>query len=117
MSDNNTSGRPENPWDKKELGVLWHRETSAKDAYLTGVLKREKLMEILASTNEDIQLVCFSNKNKSKDTHPDLRIYLSEKRKSATEKAPTPAPKASTKAPAAEPQAKPVVTPSDDDLI
>ncbi len=70
-----------NIWDEKELGCLWRREkSSTKEKYLTGVLNAKKLRALLDKSDEDIQLVCFTNKNKSKDTHPDLRIYLSEKR-------------------------------------
>lgn len=89
---NTTDNGVKNVWDEKELGCLWRREKqSTKEKYLTGVLKADKLRELLAKSNEDIQLVCFSNKGKSKDTHPDLRVYLSEKRPASNSTASAPA--------------------------
>lgn len=105
----NSNGK--NQWDEKELGCLWRRETQkTKEKYLTGVLKRDKLMKLLAASNEDVQVVCFSNKKKEKDTHPDFRIYLSEKRPAADAKAP--AAKAATATKAA-----PAPVPDANDLI
>lgn len=91
MATTDKNNGEKNVWDEKELGCLWRRETSSQEKYLTGVLKADKLRALLEKSGEDIQLVCFSNKNKSKDTHPDLRIYLSEKKKTTTSSAPAPA--------------------------
>ena len=66
-------------WDEKELGCLWRRETQAtKEKYLTGVINLKSL-----GFDQDVQLICFTNKHKTKDTHPDIRIYLSEKKTGA----------------------------------
>ena len=87
-----TTGTNKNAWDEKELGCLWRREKQAtKEKYLTGVLDAEKLRKLLTASKEDIQVIVFTNKRKQKDTHPDLRIYLSEK-KPATVKTTVPAP-------------------------
>lgn len=74
----NTATNGENPWDKKELGALWKREKqTSKEKYLTGVLNLKNLGDEFP--DKDVPVVIFSNKRKQKDTHPDLRVYLSEK--------------------------------------
>jgi len=105
---NTTNGTNKNAWEEKELGCLWRREkASTKEKYLTGVLSADKLRKLLAGSGEDIQLVCFTNKHKNKDTHPDLRIYLSEKKPAGT-----------TAPRAAVPQAAaPVATPDANELL
>lgn len=71
-------------WDNKELGVLWKRESQTKkEKYLTGVINLKSL-----GFDKDVSIIIFSNKTKKKDTHPDLRIYVSEKRTAAVSKAP-----------------------------
>ena len=109
-----------NPWDQKEMGVLWKRQKqSNQENYLTGPLNLKnictflgiKTLEQLLAT--ELNVIGFSNKNKSKDTHPDIRLYYSEPRaKQATTTTSRPAtPRASTPAPAAEP------APTANDLI
>jgi hypothetical protein len=91
-----------NIWDQKELGVMWKKEKlTTKEKYLTGAFKLGKVFGLLGvKTLEellalDINFVVFSNKNKSKDTHPDLRIYWSEPRvKGASPTVPTARPAA-----------------------
>lgn len=101
------TGKVRNDWDERELGCLWRREKQGtKEKYLTGVLDADKLRKILTANNGDVQIVCFSNKGKTKDTHPDLRIYLSEKK---------PAAKSGGKTSAAAPA--PVPTPDANELI
>lgn len=93
------NGANKSAWDDKELGVLWRREKNGtKEKYLTGVLDAKKLAQLLAKSNEDIQVVCFTNKRKQKDTHPDLRIYLSEKKPAAKGSAAPAAPAATAPA-------------------
>ena len=76
-----TNGR-----DRKyiELGVLWSRVSKGADKqkFLTGTLNLKEL-----GFDRDVPVVVFKNKQKVKDTHPDLRIYLSED-KSSGQKAP-----------------------------
>lgn len=98
-------------WEAKDLGCMWKREKQGtKEKYLTGVLNANKLRKVLETAGEEVQLVVFSNKNKTKDNHPDLRIYLSEKRNGTKPDAP-----ATRTAPAAKPT--PAATPPNDDLI
>lgn len=87
-----------NDWKKKELGCLWRRESSKGEKYLTGVINLKNL-----GFDKDVQVVCFSNKDKDKDTHPDIRIYVSEKRPAAA--APTPKTAVKTAPPAPTPPA------------
>lgn len=76
-----------NPWDQKEMGVLWRREKqSNKEKYLTGPINLKNVVTFLGIKTldellrTDLNVVVFSNKGKSKETHPDLRIYYSEPR-------------------------------------
>jgi hypothetical protein len=98
-----------NAWDQKEMGVLWKREKqSNKEKYLTGPLNLKNVVTYLGIKTLDqllaaeLNMVVFSNKGKSKDTHPDLRIYYSEPRAKtgATTTSSRPEPRASTPAPA-----------------
>jgi hypothetical protein len=103
--------------EKKELGCMWRRESqNTKEKYLSGVLSVDQLQKAIDASAgaESIQIVVFTNKVKSKDTHPDLRIYLSEKRVAAS-----PMPKAATKPSAAAPAPTPVASadPNPDELI
>jgi hypothetical protein len=88
-------------WDERELGCLWRREKpSTKEKYLTGVINLKPL-----GFDKDVQVIVFTNKNKQKDTHPDLRVYISEKR---------PAAKGTTAAPAKAPAATAPAAPAPD---
>lgn len=70
-------------WGAKELGVLWSRvKNGTSESYLVGSINLKSL-----GFDKDVPLVIFSNKSKEKEQHPDLRIYLSEK-KPATPAAP-----------------------------
>lgn len=89
MPTTNTTTTKANDWKDKELGCLWRREKqTTKERYLTGVINLKRL-----GFDKDVQIIVFSNKGKTKDAHPDLRVYLSEKK------------------PAAAPAAKPSVAP------
>lgn len=78
-SATNGNGGVKNNWDERELGCLWRREKpSTKEKYLTGVINLKPL-----GFDKDVQVIVFTNKNKQKDTHPDLRVYISEKKPAA----------------------------------
>lgn len=63
-------------WTKNEIGCMWKRESATtKVKYLTGVINLKSL-----GFDQDVQIIAFSNKSKSKDTQPDLRVYLSDKK-------------------------------------
>lgn len=93
--------KQKNEWDKKELGALWKHEkksldgTTKGEAFLSGKINLKNY-----GFDKDIELVIFKNKNKEKDTHPDLKVYFSEPRVKPTtparanvaKAAPTPAP-------------------------
>lgn len=87
-------------WDAKELGVLWKRKSAKGETFLTGKLNLKS-----QGFDKDISVVAFTNKQKKKDTHPDIRLYFSEPKQTTADK---PAPK---KAVASTPP------PQDDDLI
>lgn len=77
MATNNTTGK--NDWDKKELGAFWKKKSQTTgESYLTGTLNLKNLGDEFP--DKDVPVIVFSNKSKKKDTHPDLRVYLSEKR-------------------------------------
>ncbi len=57
-------------WAQRELGALWKRE-SPNQKYLTGKVK---------VGDEDVNIVVFSNKHKTKDSQPDFRVYRSRDR-------------------------------------
>lgn len=67
----NTNKTQNNEWSKRELGALWKKD-SAKGKYLSGYLNLTEL-----GITDKVNVVLFSNKNKTKDTAPDFRIYLS----------------------------------------
>jgi hypothetical protein len=63
-------------WDRKKLGAMWKRVPKSGGApYLTGTIN---LKNLPGFPDKDVQFVAFSNKSKTKDTHPDLQIYISE---------------------------------------
>jgi hypothetical protein len=108
MSTTNTDN-----WQEKRLGSLWKRESKGGQKYLTGVINLKS-----QGFDQDVQVVIFSNKTKTKETHPDLVVYVSDKKPTGKEApaaksaATRPATKA-VPAPAPEPQ-EPAV---DNDLI
>jgi uncharacterized protein (DUF736 family) len=94
----NTPANGANKWDKKELGALWKKEKQGTgEKYLTGTLNLKNLGA--GFPDKDVPVIIFSNKNKKKDTHPDLRVYLSEKKGAATQQ-----PAAAAPAPQPEPE-------------
>lgn len=96
--------KPQNEWDKKELGALWKRKKQATgENYLSGMLNLKSL-----GFDKDVPVVIFSNKGKTKDNHPDLRIFVSEKRPTGTVPATTAPSTARTPAAKTAPAAAPV---------
>lgn len=87
---NASTPRQPNEWDIRKLGCMWQRtKKNSSDTYLTGVLDVKKLRALLATIgDEDIQWVGFSNKQKKEDKHPDVIIYLSEKKEGNAPTAP-----------------------------
>ena len=75
MTDNNTDNKQQSEWQKRELGALWLKQSSSQK-YFSGHVKvddgfgGEKL----------VNLVVFSNRNKTKPNQPDFRIYRSKDR-------------------------------------
>lgn len=55
-------------WSKVEIGALWKKEGGGQSFY-SGKVKVGKT---------EVDVVCFSNKYKTEDKHPDIRIYISE---------------------------------------
>jgi|APGre2960657444_1045066.scaffolds.fasta_scaffold00004_44 uncharacterized protein (DUF736 family) len=68
---NNTESK-NNDWSKREIGALW-KKSGPTQKYLSGYLTID---EFGAKTK--VNVVVFGNKNKSKDTAPDFRVYLSK---------------------------------------
>ena len=77
MSENNTKS------DQIEIGALWKKEGKSQK-FLAGNLDLAPI-----GINKQVPVVIFTNKFKQKDTHPDLRVYLSKPKDGA------PAPKKS----------------------
>lgn len=82
----NTTTNTENPqqdaWTKREAGVLWKRQKQGtNESYLVGTINLKN-----AGFDKDVPVVVFTNKRKQNNTHPDLRIYISEKPPVATAK-------------------------------
>jgi len=103
MSDN--ANKPKS--DQIEIGALWKKEGKSQK-FLAGNLDlsqypNELWTEFLKT--KKLPVVIFTNKFKQKDTHPDLRVYLSKPKEG------TPATTSSQAAPAAAPAA------SDNEII
>ena len=69
-----TNNQKNNEWSKREIGALWKKDGPTQK-YLSGYLTIDEL-----GTQTKVNVVVFSNKNKSKDTAPDFRIYLSKEK-------------------------------------
>jgi uncharacterized protein (DUF736 family) len=75
QKNNNTNtgnSQKNNDWSKREIGALWKKDGPSQK-YLSGYLTIDEL-----GTQTKVNVVVFSNKNKSKDTAPDFRVYLSK---------------------------------------
>lgn len=55
-------------WSKLEMGALW-KKTNATQSFYSGKIKIE---------GKEFEIICFTNKHKTADNHPDIRIYLSQ---------------------------------------
>ena len=71
MSDQ-TDNKKNNEWAEREVGALWKKQ-SPTQKFLSGHIKMDDGM----GGEETLQVVIFNNKHKSKDNHPDFRIYKS----------------------------------------
>lgn len=72
-TDNNNNNAK---WDRKELGVLWKKtKRTDSEKYLSGVIN----LKHITGEDKDVPVIIFSNKGKKQESHPDYRIYLSEK--------------------------------------
>lgn len=101
--------------DNVEIGALWKKQGKSQK-FLSGTINLKAI-----GYDKDVPVIIFSNKFKQKDSHPDLRIYLSKPKgpqNIATEKVaakPSPAtPKPQKKIEAVEPEA---VVQSDDEVF
>jgi hypothetical protein len=65
MNENNSE-------QKVEVGALWKKQGKTQK-FLSGTINLKAL-----GYDKDVPVVVFSNKYKQKDSHPDLRIYLSK---------------------------------------
>jgi uncharacterized protein (DUF736 family) len=66
-----------NSEQKVEIGALW-KKTGKSQKFLSGTINLKAL-----GYDKDVPVVVFTNKYKQKDTHPDLRIYLSKPKSEA----------------------------------
>lgn len=64
--------KKKNEWAEREVGALWKKQ-SATQKFLSGHIKVDDGM----GGEEVLQVVIFNNKHKTKDNHPDFRIYKS----------------------------------------
>ena len=69
---NTNTNKTSNDWSKREIGALWKKE-GANQKFLSGYVKIDEL-----GLEKEVKVVVFANKNKSKDTAPDYRIYVSK---------------------------------------
>lgn len=91
MSENTNTNN-----DNVEIGALWKKQGKSQK-FLSGTINLKAI-----GYDKDVPVIVFSNKFKQKDSHPDLRIYLSKPKaganaitatseKPAVKQAPTPA--------------------------
>lgn len=72
--------------EQTEVGALWQKEGQTQK-FLAGNLDFTKFPENLWAEfvqTKRLPVVIFNNKFKQKDTHPDLRIYLSKPKPDST---------------------------------
>lgn len=53
-------------WKNRELGALWKKRSGSGLEFYSGKIK---------INGEEIELVCYANKDKKSDNQPDVRIY------------------------------------------
>ena len=81
MNDN-TNNESTSTWEQREIGAMWKRD-GVNQKYLVGRLKLEKIPK----NSDELNVVVFSNKNKSKETHPDFRVYISKSKEEREQEA------------------------------
>jgi uncharacterized protein (DUF736 family) len=87
MSDN--ANKPKS--DQIEVGALWKKEGKSQK-FLAGNLDLNTFPEPLWAEfikTKKLPLVIFTNKFKQKETHPDLRVYLSKPKESPPAETPS----------------------------
>jgi uncharacterized protein (DUF736 family) len=105
-------GNNPNPWDNKEVGAAWKKKSKKGESYLSLRIDIEKLKA--NGFTKDAQLIGFSNKNKQKDSHPDIRIYVSERQENTGA---APAKTAAATRPAAVPAPTPVAASAEENEL
>ena len=55
-----------------EIGALWKKQGKTQK-FLSGTINLKAI-----GYDKDVQIVVFTNKFKQKETHPDLRMYVSK---------------------------------------
>jgi hypothetical protein len=79
---NETNDNKASDWQRRECGALWKKE-SPTQKYYSGHVKVDDNGE-----EKMVRVVVFSNRHKTKDNHPDMRIYTVEDRvEASTERA------------------------------
>lgn len=68
MSENTNT----NNNDNVEIGALWKKQGKSQK-FLSGTINLKSI-----GYDKDVPVIVFTNKFKQKDSHPDLRIYLSK---------------------------------------
>lgn len=99
-------------WDSKEIGCLWKRVSAKGEDYLTGIINLK-----VEGFDKDVQIIGFSNKRKMKDTHPDVRLYISDKDKKQSSTTPAAKPAAKAVKQAATPEPPPAPEADTNELI
>ena len=91
MENTQQTQQTQQQWEE-ELGALWKRKSqNGGQTYLAGHVKVDVL-----GNEETVKVVVFSNRNKTKDTQPDFRIYQARKPQEATASSEAAAPSATT---------------------
>lgn len=62
--------KEEDDWSKREIGALWKKSSPTQDFYSGKI----------SVNGQNFEIVCYTNKHKSADNHPDIRIYTSKPR-------------------------------------
>ena len=78
-TNNNSNTTKNSDWSKREIGALWKKD-GATQKVLSGYVKIDEL-----GLEKEVKVVVFANKNKSKDTAPDYRIFVSKPKNEAIE--------------------------------
>lgn len=71
MSENTNNTNNTNN-DNIEIGALWKKQGKSQK-FLSGTINLKSI-----GYDKDVPVIVFTNKFKQKDSHPDLRIYLSK---------------------------------------